>query len=129
MLFVLGAPASPGATPKNFLSILYSSCSTIGRHWQNNDQYRLHMETCLAVTIDRFTAVGLVYLAERSTTQMLSLLRIHQHRVDKMMAEYAKMSNLFKTVSDSGSSAFAMGTYYWVQYLGNGKQYLDLGLY
>jgi hypothetical protein len=99
--------------------VLYTTCSIPGYHWQSYEQYCKHLETTLEVSITRFNSVQLLYLAERSFDSLVDILRIY-NRTEKISEEYTKMTNLFKSVSEAGTAGYAMGTFYWVQYVGRG---------
>ena len=78
------------------------------------------METALTVASERFANVGLLLLSERASAQLL-----HFHRqvgsLDKMAKEYGRLGAMFRNAQDSGTSiGLAMGTFYWVQYAGEG---------
>ncbi len=80
------------------------------------------METCLSTSLQKFSAIGLLFLAERSSFALLDIQR-HFRRADRMAEEYIKLGGHFKTVADSGNSWMNMETYYWVHFVGKGTKH------
>ncbi len=116
-----GTPVGGPAGNRSFDNLLATTLSRpINTPWNSAQQLSLHMETSLSLSIDRFSAVGLLYLVERSASRLMDMYRITS-RIDKMAIEFGKLSTVFKTIAESGSVEFALGTFYWVQYVGKGK--------
>jgi hypothetical protein len=77
------------------------------------------MEQTLTACKVHLCNIGLSYLAERATFALVDLHR-KTMQVRKIAEEYATLAASFQATSDSGNSSFGMGTFYWVQFIGQG---------
>lgn len=91
------------------------------RSWFDQTQYLQHMETSLSVATERFCAISLVNLAERSSFHLIRLYRLSR-KTESMAAEYARISNAVKTMIERGiTTNMAIGKFYRVSYEGAGN--------
>jgi hypothetical protein len=68
---------------------------------------------------NRFSLVGLNHLAERAALRYLQLCR-SSGKIERMAEAYDQLATVFKASAEAGKNAFAMGKFYWVQYIGEG---------
>lgn len=93
--------------------------------WSSADQYSEHLQTNLSVSIKRFASVGLLNLAERSSFEMLRLLRKCKD-LERMSIHYSEMGQLLKL--NMRNSTHACGTYYWVKFVGRGTNDVNFAI-
>lgn len=125
---VIAAPTTSDRTlamassqnPRNFLGLLFQTVNMpSAKPWADKAQFYTHMEQTLTACKVHLCNIGLSYLAERSTFALVDLNR-KTIQVRKIAEEYATLAASFQATSDSGNSNFGMGTFYWVQFIGQG---------
>jgi hypothetical protein len=124
-IWIEGFPIKHIAGNRSFLAVLGRAIvAPPARAWQSYQQLSMHMETSLTVAAQRFTAVSLIHMAERASFRLLRLYR-EAGKLDKMATEYARAAAAFRSMSDMSNpsnSNFALGTFYSVLYIGQGKK-------
>ncbi len=93
------------------------------RAWTSKQQYQNHLVTTLQISSEIFSSLGLCYLAERSIWSLVDLHRTTS-QMEKVANNYATLASSFKSIVESGNtnSSFGLGTFYWVQYVGQGDR-------
>ena len=105
---------------RNFLLGLYSTLhvKAPARCWQDRDQLYQHMEVSLKVAAERYLAASLFSLAERAWLHMVALYR-YDRSIKKIAWAYERISQSYGKITEA-TSAFAMGSFFRVLYLGRG---------
>jgi hypothetical protein len=110
---------TPQSTP-SFVTVLANALAQpASRPWVSVEQHTEHMETALGYAIDSFKKLQLIYLAERASHALVDLAR-QQNKLLGMAQAYEKLAEIYKVVAEGGVNPFAMGTFYWVKYVGLG---------
>eukprot|EP00607_Mallomonas_marina_P002777 CAMPEP_0182425746 /NCGR_PEP_ID=MMETSP1167-20130531/12235_1 /TAXON_ID=2988 /ORGANISM="Mallomonas Sp, Strain CCMP3275" /LENGTH=604 /DNA_ID=CAMNT_0024606713 /DNA_START=429 /DNA_END=2243 /DNA_ORIENTATION=+ len=87
--------------------------------WEDKSDLTRQMQVSLSKSAALYAKAGLVFLAERSWSHEISILRAEKN-VESLAVVYENMSNAFKAASDEAVTNFALGAYYRVQYSGKG---------
>ena len=104
-----------------FLDELYSLLEKPpSKPWPDLSCLLQHMQSALTVAADTFASVGLIHLAERCCCHYLGLCRANG-TIGLMTPEYGKMFKTLENLSDA-KLRFAMGSFYRVQYSGQGMK-------
>jgi hypothetical protein len=116
--------------PRNFLfTLLNAVAEPSAKPWSTLQQYQNHVELTLINAGAGFSNVGLAYLAERCTFSLVDLYR-KTGQFGKVAEEYKVLADCFTSVVENGNanSSFGMGTFYWVQFVGQGMVFNILAI-
>jgi hypothetical protein len=93
-------------------------------HWSSERQFYKHMVTVLTVCAKRFKDAKLTFLAERAIYSLIDCYRRENFDENESLPliakAYQELHDLYQRAS-VGSTTFAMGTFYRVLFLGQGK--------